>query len=469
MAAPDMGLIKAELPSVLKCLSEDAYPTLPSPESLKKRASVALIIRFKPKAKWWPKEDEKKYDSIEEFFEQDWVKHGEPEVVFIKRAARKGDKWTSHIALPGGKRDPDDPDDKAAAVREAWEEIGLDLNKYAIDVGNLPQRIVTTHWGKKPLLVLCPYVFLLTKHDVPPLKLQATEVAAIHWVPLRELLNPAQRTVAYEDVASRYANQETGVRVWATRMMIGRMRFAAINLAPSESLHTEDEAVESNRYDVPNRCYEICAFFTRATHWDIFNEFGHIPREGQLILWGLTLGVVSDFLDLFPPHNALTLWTYPTFTSPDVRFAIWLSTYRFKNRKRAELQAGTTIPSLTNTHHHRPSFGAVTESVVMSKLSEWDDQADETGLHGLGSGTPSHSGQHGKKSAVSTMLEGLVQFLVSSLLPEITDRARYYDILRKAVTAALVGRLGVVVTIAAVTFHRFNLKRFLNRDLLGGF
>jgi 8-oxo-dGTP pyrophosphatase MutT (NUDIX family) len=90
-------------------------------------------------------------DILDAFFEQDWVKHGDPEILFIKRATRVGDKWNGHVALPGGKRDPEDDDDAITAMREALEEVGIDLSyTNAIAVGNLPQRIVTTSWGKVP-------------------------------------------------------------------------------------------------------------------------------------------------------------------------------------------------------------------------------------------------------------------------------------------------------------------------------
>ena len=43
------------------------------------------------------------------------------------------------------------PDDEVTAMREAMEEVGIDLGYHnAICVGNLPQRIVTTSWGKVP-------------------------------------------------------------------------------------------------------------------------------------------------------------------------------------------------------------------------------------------------------------------------------------------------------------------------------
>ena len=138
------------LNAALGALAAHPYPFVAGPESMKKRASVALIIRVQPHYEHWPEKDERVANSVDDFFEQDWVRHGDPEVLFIKRAARKGDRWTSHIALPGGRRDPEDEDDLAAAIRETREEVGLDLMEDALSVGNLPQRVVTTHWGKVP-------------------------------------------------------------------------------------------------------------------------------------------------------------------------------------------------------------------------------------------------------------------------------------------------------------------------------
>lgn len=79
------------------------------------------------------------------------MQHGDPELLFIKRAARVGDRWTGHVALPGGKRDPEDEDDKATAIRESQEEVGLDLTTgHLIYIGNLPERVVTTSFGSVP-------------------------------------------------------------------------------------------------------------------------------------------------------------------------------------------------------------------------------------------------------------------------------------------------------------------------------
>ncbi|TKA24021.1 hypothetical protein B0A50_06912 [Salinomyces thailandicus] len=432
--------------SILKQLTSSPYPDLESPESVKRRASVAFIIRIKPSYSHWPTNTDKA-ESLDDFYAQDWVQHGDPEVLFIKRASRKGDRWTSHIALPGGKRDPEDADDRAAAVREAWEEVGLDVQEYGIECGNLPQRLVTTHWGKKPLMVLCPFVFLLTTHTVPPLKLQPTEVAATHWVPLRSLQAPAQRTVAFEDVSSRLANQETGVKKWMLSMILGKMMFAAINLLPTESLHSAETPapdsgvqLQDNRHIPSTTLGRLRDLASRLYRSDLFNQYSAPSKEGPLLLWGLTLGVVSDFLDLLPPHNALTLWTYPTFTPLDVRLIVWLMTYRFKDRKRAELQSGTAVL-------HKPAFGAVSESLANSAvmvekprgLESESGRPDETGLHGLGSGSVVGDPKS-RKAAVSTMLEG------------------YYDIVRRAVGAALVGRASLLSLVLYMAWRRWRRR-----------
>ena len=141
---------------ILQHLSQNPSPFVPTPEQAKKRASVALILRIRPAYKPWPLpsilQDGGALDDatrLKNFFEQDWVRSGDPEALFIKRSSRQGDRWQGHVALPGGGKDPEDEDDQATAVRETAEEVGVDLRPeagYAIAVGNLPQRVVTTSW-----------------------------------------------------------------------------------------------------------------------------------------------------------------------------------------------------------------------------------------------------------------------------------------------------------------------------------
>ena len=54
---------------------------------------------------------------------------GEEQVLFIRRAVNSNDPWSGNVALPGGRQDAsDNGDDEATAMREAREEVGLDLS-----------------------------------------------------------------------------------------------------------------------------------------------------------------------------------------------------------------------------------------------------------------------------------------------------------------------------------------------------
>ena len=151
--------ITSSLHGALASLCQNPYPYVQNPASCKKRASVALILRIRPSYTHDPSSsDVASLDStqpilpqLEIFFAQPWVRKGDAEVLFIKRAARQGDRWTSHVALPGGKRDTEDENDKATAVRETLEEVGLDLQgSNTLFIGNLPERVVSTSMGRVP-------------------------------------------------------------------------------------------------------------------------------------------------------------------------------------------------------------------------------------------------------------------------------------------------------------------------------
>ncbi|MGH7466016.1 MAG: NUDIX domain-containing protein, partial [Longimicrobiales bacterium] len=50
------------------------------------------------------------------------------ELLLIRRAELHGDPWSGHIALPGGRRAPDDADLLATACRETEEEVGVPVH-----------------------------------------------------------------------------------------------------------------------------------------------------------------------------------------------------------------------------------------------------------------------------------------------------------------------------------------------------
>lgn len=152
-----------QLRRTLLDMNQHRYPHVSNPPGCEKRASVALIIRIRPTFPDRASFETQKHgpgvgsdlERLDSFFNQQWVQKGDPEVLFIKRAAREGDRWTSHIAFPGGRRDPEDRSDCAASIRETMEEVGLDLAAdHCLQVGNLSERIVTTWLGKSPYDIL---------------------------------------------------------------------------------------------------------------------------------------------------------------------------------------------------------------------------------------------------------------------------------------------------------------------------
>ena len=160
------GAHPTRLKTILQQIHEEDCPHVPYPPETKKRAAVALVIRVRPTYTHQPIYEKSQCSSVtspfqeclDAFFSQEWVQQGDAEVLFIKRAARVGDRWTGHIALPGGKREPDDSSDLATSSRETREEIGLNLNSEdCLLIGNLPERMIKSAWGKEPWV---PYLSL---------------------------------------------------------------------------------------------------------------------------------------------------------------------------------------------------------------------------------------------------------------------------------------------------------------------
>jgi 8-oxo-dGTP pyrophosphatase MutT (NUDIX family) len=111
------------------------------------------------------------------------------EALFIERAERATDPWSRQIAFPGGRRDPQDADLRATAVRETWEETGVDLRD-AERLGALDDLYPRT--PVLPPVVVRPFVFAVPKR--PSLEPSA-EVHDAFWVPLAMLRAPGVQQV----------------------------------------------------------------------------------------------------------------------------------------------------------------------------------------------------------------------------------------------------------------------------------
>ncbi|CAG8740725.1 520_t:CDS:2, partial [Gigaspora margarita] len=312
---------------------------IPSPQYQQRRASVAIIIRIKPNPSYFSRNYRDQSSSsapissslnhliessdgnlletstiLEEFWKLPWVAGGEPEILYIKRALREGDRWSGQMAFPGGKQEPKDADDLDTAERETFEEVGLDLGdrKLFLCVGALDDCKVTTTFGKQLLMILCPYVFLQLTQETPPIEISGSEVDSTHWIPLSVFFNPQitqKWNPASIDLSSRIA-PKSWILQYVLKTFIGRMHFHCIDLPQFGSVAPSISGENSNRAELSK-----------------YSE-SHVGPVTTLRLWGLTLQMTSDLIDMMyrpnevPPRRLDAF--RPRFDYWDVNFFSWL-------------------------------------------------------------------------------------------------------------------------------------------------
>ena len=111
------------------------------------------------------------------------------EVCFIRRAQRSGDRWSGHLAFPGGRPEPGDRHLRDTAEREAEEELGLTLRQ-AEHLGSLPAVPINGIGGGGQL---SSFVYYLGPENAP-LVPDEREVAAAFWTPIDGLMATDRRT-----------------------------------------------------------------------------------------------------------------------------------------------------------------------------------------------------------------------------------------------------------------------------------
>lgn len=112
-------------------------------------------------------------------FERD----GETHLLFIRRASTLR-SHSGEIAFPGGSVDPTDSTPVITALREAWEEIGLDPTRVEV-LGILsPVFTVVSNF------LIIPVVAFLSQ-GLGTLQLEPSEVAEVLLIPLQGLTDPA--------------------------------------------------------------------------------------------------------------------------------------------------------------------------------------------------------------------------------------------------------------------------------------
>jgi 8-oxo-dGTP pyrophosphatase MutT (NUDIX family) len=125
---------------------------------------------------------------------------GELTVLLTQRASQLKNH-AGQISFPGGRIEPEDQGPRAAALREAFEEIGLD-ERFVSVVGYLPDHILLSGFLVTPVVAFVqPGFELLLDHQ---------EVQDTFEVPLRHVFEPAN----HRSRRRRLGGHTADVEVW---------------------------------------------------------------------------------------------------------------------------------------------------------------------------------------------------------------------------------------------------------------
>lgn len=216
------------------------------------------------------------------------------------------------------------------------------------------------------------------------------------------------------------------------------MRFSATQLMPTESLWCSSSFLSSPSPPHPTANYVIKNLILGISEFTTTNP-PPLPQYPPLILWGLTLGMIADFLG--PLSSGVpNFWTWPTFSSWDYRLAVWLFTWAFRARKLRELRTPDGGGRGNNNNHRGEISTQLSDldgatfcaSTTSEKQAEAKDGAGEEGE------------QKKRTSVVGIMLDG------------------YFDRAMLAAALVLFFRLGLITAFVFASIkYRVHIRRLL--------
>lgn len=116
-------------------------------------------------------------------------------LLLIKRTENPKDPYSGHVAFPGGKISSEDNEPIDTAVRETFEEVGIDLIRCGTYLGGLDDIKPLNPNG--PKFIVSPYIFIL-KDSVNP-KINYDEVEDSMWVSINHLSDKENRRIRIKE------------------------------------------------------------------------------------------------------------------------------------------------------------------------------------------------------------------------------------------------------------------------------
>ncbi|GIW47373.1 MAG: coenzyme A pyrophosphatase [Deltaproteobacteria bacterium] len=153
--------------------------------------------------------------------------NGEYFILLIRRPENTSDIFSGHMAFPGGKMKEEDRDKLDTAIRETFEETGIDIREKGVILGELddfnPVNPEAKHY------VVSPFVAFLT--DRVEIRENKKEVAEVVWIPLSFLKEPGTLSIRTVERDGRrikdYVFKYRGYTIWG---ITGRILFQFLSL-----------------------------------------------------------------------------------------------------------------------------------------------------------------------------------------------------------------------------------------------
>ncbi len=141
-------------------------------------------------------------------------------LLFIKRSASDRDPFSGHMAFPGGRRESADKSKLETAIRETYEEVGININSSGRILGSLDD--VNPNNPRARNYIVTPYLSVLNEEVV--LRPDINEVEKTVWVPMRHLVDDGNLEVRIRErdgiEVKDYAYQYEQYLIWG---MTGRI------------------------------------------------------------------------------------------------------------------------------------------------------------------------------------------------------------------------------------------------------